>query len=70
MNINPVPDSECQRSIDALENPTKTVLLFDGRINNNGVADNSMKGRMEHSADTLKGCKYSLYGRPRRAHTK
>lgn len=40
MNQNLVPSSECQRSIEAIENPTKTVLLFDGRINNNGVADN------------------------------
>lgn len=40
MNQNLVPASECQRSIETIENPTKTVLLFDGRINNAGVADN------------------------------
>ena len=39
MNQNIAPSSECQRSIDAIENTTKIVLLFDGRINNNGVAD-------------------------------
>jgi len=40
MNQNLVPASDCQRSIETIENPTKTVLLFDGRINNDGVADN------------------------------
>ena len=40
MNMNLVPDSECQRSIDTIPNPTKTVLLFDGRINNTSVANN------------------------------
>lgn len=40
MNQNLVPDSECQRSIETIGNPTKTVLLFDGRINNDSVADN------------------------------
>lgn len=40
MNQNLVPNSECQRSIETIEYPTKTVLLFDGRINNDSVADN------------------------------
>jgi len=40
MNQNLVPDSECQRYIETIEYPAKTVLLFDGRINNDGVADN------------------------------
>ena len=40
MNQNLLPASECQRSIETIENPTRTVLLFDGRINNTSVADN------------------------------
>ncbi len=40
MNLHLVPSSECQRSIDSIGDPTKTVLLFDGRINSDGVADN------------------------------
>lgn len=40
MNLNLVPSSECQRSIDTIKDTTKTVLLFDGRINSSGVADN------------------------------
>ncbi|MCF6157586.1 MAG: prepilin-type N-terminal cleavage/methylation domain-containing protein [wastewater metagenome] len=40
MNRNLIPDSECQRYIETIAYPTKTVLLFDGRINNKGVADN------------------------------
>lgn len=40
MNSNLVPASECQISIESIKNPTMTVLLFDGRINNDGVADN------------------------------
>lgn len=40
MNQNLVPASECQRSIETIRNPTKTVLLFDGRIDSAGVADN------------------------------
>ena len=40
MNQNLLQASECQRSIETIENPTRTVLLFDGRINNTSVADN------------------------------
>ena len=40
MNMNLVQDSECQRTIEAVYNPTRTVLLFDGRINNAGVSNN------------------------------
>lgn len=40
MNQHLVPDSECLRSIDTVNYPTRTVLLFDGRINNAGVANN------------------------------
>jgi len=40
MNQNLLPASECQRSIETIENPTRTVLLFDGRINNSVVANN------------------------------
>ena len=40
MNQNLVPDSQCQRSIESIGNPSKTVLLFDGRINSSGVANN------------------------------
>lgn len=40
MNQNLLPASACQRSIETIENPTRTVLLFDGRINNTSVADN------------------------------
>jgi len=40
MNQNLVPASECQRSIETIENSTRTVLLFDGRINSDGVANN------------------------------
>lgn len=39
MNRYLVADSECQRSIESIENPTRTVLLFDGRINTSGVAN-------------------------------
>ncbi len=40
MNQSLVSSSECQRSIETIEDTTKTVLLFDGRINSSGVADN------------------------------
>jgi prepilin-type N-terminal cleavage/methylation domain-containing protein/prepilin-type processing-associated H-X9-DG protein len=40
MNMNLTRRSECQQSIETIENPTKTVLLFDSRINNAGVANN------------------------------
>lgn len=40
MNQHLVPVSECLRSIDTINYPTRTVLLFDGRINNAGVANN------------------------------
>jgi prepilin-type processing-associated H-X9-DG protein len=40
MNQNLLPASECQRSIETIGETTRTVLLFDGRINNTGVADN------------------------------
>ncbi|MBI2469856.1 MAG: hypothetical protein HYV59_01250 [Planctomycetes bacterium] len=40
MNQNLLPASECQRSIETIENTTKTVLLFDGRVNTDGVANN------------------------------
>lgn len=40
MNQNLTPASECQRSIETIENITRTVLLFDGRINSSGVANN------------------------------
>ncbi|UJS18176.1 MAG: prepilin-type N-terminal cleavage/methylation domain-containing protein [Candidatus Jettenia sp.] len=39
MNRYLVPKSECQRSIESIQNPTRTVLLFDGRIDSSGVAD-------------------------------
>ena len=40
MNQNLLPASECQRSIETIVNSAKTVLLFDGRINSDGVSDN------------------------------
>ena len=40
MNQNLLPASERQRSIDTIGETTRTVLLFDGRINNTSVADN------------------------------
>ncbi|MGQ3686171.1 MAG: prepilin-type N-terminal cleavage/methylation domain-containing protein [Candidatus Loosdrechtia sp.] len=40
MNMNLTQKSECQRSIETIGKPAKTVLLFDGRINNSGVANN------------------------------
>jgi len=40
MNQNLLPASECQRSIETIGETTRTVLLFDGRINNTSVADN------------------------------
>jgi prepilin-type N-terminal cleavage/methylation domain-containing protein/prepilin-type processing-associated H-X9-DG protein len=40
MNQNILPASECQRSIETIGETTRTVLLFDGRINNTSVADN------------------------------
>lgn len=40
MNLNLVPSSTCQRSIDTIKETASTVLLFDGRINSSGVADN------------------------------
>lgn len=40
MNQNLALPSECQRPIETIGTPSKTVLLFDGRINSTGVADN------------------------------
>ena len=40
INQNLLPTSECQRSIETIGETTRTVLLFDGRINNTSVADN------------------------------
>lgn len=40
MNQNLLQASECQRSIETIGETTRTVLLFDGRINNTSVADN------------------------------
>ncbi len=42
----PASESECQRSIETIQNSTKTVLLFDGRINSDGE-QMTMKGRIE-----------------------
>ena len=40
MNTQLAQDSMCNRMIDSISFPSKTVLLFDGRINNTSVADN------------------------------
>lgn len=34
-----MPASECQQSIETIQKSTKTVLLFDGRINGDGIAN-------------------------------
>ena len=39
MNQNLLPASECQQSIETIQKSTKTVLLFDGRINSDGIAN-------------------------------
>ncbi len=40
MNTQLAQDPMCNRMLDSIKFPSKTVLLFDGRINNTGVADN------------------------------
>ncbi len=40
MNTQLTKGSMCNRMIDSIRFPSKTVLLFDGRINNTNVADN------------------------------
>ncbi len=40
MNTQLTQGSMCNRTIDSVKFPSKTVLLFDGRINNTSVADN------------------------------
>ena len=40
MNSQLAQGSMCSRMIDSIRFPSKTVLLFDGRINNTSVADN------------------------------
>ncbi len=40
MNTQLAQGSMCNRMIDSISFPSKTVLLFDGRINNTSVADN------------------------------
>src|SRR3989304_4067404 len=50
MNQNLVPASECQRSIETIENPTKTVLLFDGNIyNSSGDYSTAVANKFEGS---------------------
>ncbi len=50
MNQNLVSDSECQRSIETIENPTKTVLLFDGNIyNSSGNYSTAVANKFEGS---------------------
>ncbi|OHB45646.1 MAG: hypothetical protein A3K50_04435 [Planctomycetes bacterium RIFOXYD12_FULL_42_12] len=39
MNQNLLPTSECQQSIETIQKSTKSVLLFDGRINGDGIAN-------------------------------
>ena len=39
MNQNLLPASGCQQSIETIQESTKTVLSFDGRINSDGIAN-------------------------------
>jgi len=39
MNQNLLPASECQQSIETMQKSTKSVLLFDDRINGDGIAN-------------------------------
>jgi len=39
MNQNLLPASECQQSIETIQKSTKSVLLFDDRINGDGIAN-------------------------------
>ena len=47
MNQNLVPASDCQRYIETIENPTKTVLLFDGNIYNSSGNDRAAVQRQQ-----------------------
>ncbi|MFN3531466.1 MAG: prepilin-type N-terminal cleavage/methylation domain-containing protein [Candidatus Brocadia sp.] len=50
MNQNLVPASDCQRYIETIENPTKTVLLFDGNIyNSSGNYSSAVANKFEGS---------------------
>lgn len=50
MNQNLVIASECQRSIETIGNPTKTVLLFDGNIyNSSGNYSTAVANKFEGS---------------------
>lgn len=50
VNQNLVPASDCQRYIETIENPTKTVLLFDGNIyNSSGNYSSAVANKFEGS---------------------
>ena len=50
VNQNLVPASDCQRYIETIENPTKTVLLFDGNIyNSSGNYRSAVANKFEGS---------------------
>lgn len=60
MNQNLVPASDCQRYIETIGNPTKTVLLFDGNIyNSSGNYSSAVTNKFE-----------GLYGSVAQRHSK